>query len=131
MPPNWVIPNAQIDLALEYYHGGLFPKNHAFAFLWTKKAADVGYSIGLNNLGNFYFMGVGTEIDYTLAFKYMHEAMLMGETVSCSEIGYLYYHGLGTEKDIDKAIDIWETGASYGSAECMKYLNQIKTPGHC
>ena len=117
-------PSAQVDLALEYYHGGLFPKNHALAFAWTKKAADTGDSVGLNNLGNFYYEGIGTKINYELAFKYMHEAMLKGETVSCTELGYLYYHGLGIEKDIDKAIDIWEKGAALNNLECIKYLNQ-------
>ena len=121
-------PDAQIDLALEYYHGGLLPKNHTLAFAWTKKVADTGNRIGLNNLGNFYFLGVGTEVNYELAFKYMHEAMLMGETISYNELGYLSYHGLGTEKDIDKAIDIWEKGAALNNTECIHYLEQYKTP---
>ena len=64
-----------INLAVLYH----LQKDDAQAFTWMKKAADGKSPLGQRMLAEFYYAGIGTEIDKNLGLKYYVLAAKQGE----------------------------------------------------
>ena len=66
---------AMINLSVLYR----VQKDSSRAFTWMKKAADAGSPLGQRMLAEFYYTGIGTEIDRTMGLKYYALAAKQGE----------------------------------------------------
>ena len=61
-----------------YAEGTEVPKDEAKAYVYYKKAADLGNSNGVRMLGVCYEYGMGVAIDKTAALKYYKQAADQG-----------------------------------------------------
>jgi hypothetical protein len=70
---------------------------------WTRKAADQGYAIAQNNLGDLYENGHGVPQDYEQAAAWYRKAADKGNAVAQFGLGSLYYGGHGVQQDYSEA----------------------------
>lgn len=90
---NYVLGKTQFDIGVE--------KDMNKAIEYFQKAADLGYTYALNNLGFCYLNGYGVEKDLKKGFEYIEKAADGGLNVSQFNCGTSYEHGAnGIEKDI-------------------------------
>lgn len=81
---------AELILGRMYYYGNGTKKNLKLAFNWTKKAADAGNSMGLNDLAYYYENGINVELNlskatslYKKAIKKDPSYQLMESAIKC------------------------------------------------
>ncbi len=117
-------PLAAYIFAMEYYKGQKVFKNDRKAFDYMFSSALLRNPKAMNNLGDFYLNGIGTNVNYKLAYKFLKYAYDLGEMISVSDIAFLLYNGLGIAQDQDTAIDLWKKYAQLGDVHCQHYLEQ-------
>lgn len=96
---------AQSNLAFMYEReeGNLFPKNEAVnrAFFYWQRAAHQGYSSARIKLGDFYYYGQGTSINFEAAAnEYRLAVDNQNNAQAMFNLGYMHERGLGIKKDI-------------------------------
>ena len=94
------------NLGYLYQQGTGVKKDADEAIKWTKKAADLGYSVAQNNVGYLFEM----KKEYKEALKYYTLAANQGEAFACNNLGYLYQQGIGAEKDEKLSKEWFEKG---------------------
>lgn len=81
----------------------LFPKNELLsrAFIYWSRAASQGYSAARVKLGDYYYYGLGTSINYEQAAnQYRIASEQQSNAQALFNLGYMYEAGLGLKKDI-------------------------------
>lgn len=117
---------AMINLFSSYLNGEGVSKDSRKAFFWCKKAADLGFSIGLNNLGyHFYRTGLVVPRDGYKAFELYTKAATNGNTAAMVNLGASYEDGFGAPRDLKHAIYWYRQAASKGKAEGKDALNRL------
>jgi len=92
---------------------------------WYTKAADLGNTTAMNNLGNMYQTGNGVEQDGTKAVEWFTRAADLGDTDAMNELGYMY-EGHGAEQDNDKALEWYvKSLSSFPDYEVYKIIVDI------
>lgn len=91
-------------------------------FTLMKKAAEIGLSSGILNLGICYLFGIGTFADLPEGFARIEEAAKLGDARAYYVEGLCYLEGIGTDKNTNKAINSFEKGAEKEEVNCMKAL---------
>ncbi|GES88018.1 kinase-like domain-containing protein [Rhizophagus clarus] len=86
------------------------------AFELYQKAAELGNSSGIYNLGYCYENGIGTVIDKKKAFELYQKAADLGNTSGINDLGYCYLHGIGTNIDKKKTFELYQKAADLGDA---------------
>ena len=71
------------------------------------KAAELGSTEAIANLGVLYLNGEGVEKDIDKATRYLRLASLGGHTVSAFYLGVLIYNGIGSYYDCDEAMELF------------------------
>lgn len=80
-------------------------KDEKAAFLWhLERAQDSGSLKIMSNLGECYFWGRGTDVDYDRAFSCFEKAAEGGYKSAQYHLAVCYARGLGTEIDDGKAL---------------------------
>ncbi|PKY30699.1 HCP-like protein [Rhizophagus irregularis] len=100
--------------------------NKIKTFELYKEAAEKGVIEAINNLGNCYFDGIGTEKNENKAFELYKEAVEKGDINAINNLGYCYSDGIGTEKDETKAFELHKEAAEKGST-----ISAINNLGDC
>jgi TPR repeat protein len=62
--------NAQYNLAVLYYEGGVTGQDYGKALEWYRRAADQGNAMAQHNLGLMLAHGIGTAEDKVEAYKW-------------------------------------------------------------
>lgn len=114
----------------EYQIGRLYARKTAFqdyaeARKWFVLAAEQGNAYAMFALGNLYYYGNGTDVDYKKAFDYLHSSAENGCVHAYFRLGYMLRKGIGCEKNIRES-DKWfaEMIANYaGSIEKLEAMN--------
>jgi TPR repeat protein len=115
--------NSEEDLPSQFQLGEdpFFYKSYKQAFKWCQKAATLGDSYAMGELGLMYYYGEGTldagipvrlaqdlttqdtELvgvkDRKEAFKWLKKAAELGNSNAMGMLGVMYYYGMGTLKD--------------------------------
>ncbi|XP_055494877.1 protein sel-1 homolog 1-like isoform X8 [Leucoraja erinacea] len=84
-----------LNLKIDCYH---------MALIYWNRAAAQGYSYARIKLGDYYFYGRGTKVDYeTAAIHYRLAAEQQRSAQAMFNLAYMYEYGLGTEQDLHLA----------------------------
>lgn len=121
------------SIACAYADGQGVKQNHALAFYWISKAAQLGPSKWQDdvedmfgngsaakcNLADMYEHGVGVAQNYELALYWYKQAAAQDNPVAQYSLGTMYKNGNGVAKDIEQAIAYFRQAAeqSYEPAE--------------
>ncbi|GBC21932.1 kinase-like domain-containing protein [Rhizophagus irregularis DAOM 181602=DAOM 197198] len=101
------------------------------AFDLYQKAANLGNSLGINDLGKFnwninlggcYEKGIGTDIDYQKAFELYQKAANLGYSSGINNLGHCYQNGIGTDIDKEKAFKLYQNAAELGDSSGINNL---------
>ncbi|RIB09864.1 kinase-like domain-containing protein [Gigaspora rosea] len=98
-------------LGYNYQKGINVNKNEKKAFELYIKAANMGFSIAMNDVGFCYLNGIGVEKDEHKAFFYYQKSADMGDALGANSVGFCYLHGIGVEKDEHKAFFYYQKSA--------------------
>ncbi|XP_076259356.1 HMG-coA reductase degradation 3 isoform X2 [Rhynchophorus ferrugineus] len=98
------------------------------ALLYWSRAAAQGYSAAQVKLGDYYYYGLGTSVDYeTAAFQYRIAAEQQHNAQALFNLGYMHEQGLGLEKDIHLAKRCYDMAAdTSGEAKVPVALALLK-----
>lgn len=69
------------------------------------------------SLGQIYYSGLGTAINYKLAFEYLKRASEQNNLESSRLLASLYERGLGTNKDVKAAISLYKQAYEKGNSD--------------
>ncbi len=78
--------------------------DYAMSRSWYEKAAAKGHLRSINNLGMFYYLGLGVEQNFETAFRYAKKAAESGESLFVHRLGHFYERGYGCEQSYEKAL---------------------------
>lgn len=100
------------DLSFQYEMDGnrlYFAKRYTEALEFYLKAAELGNKSTYQRLGDLYYSGEGTAVDYKEAAKWYHTAIdAHSVTGSAYEnLATMYRYGMGVEQNIDRAIEFY------------------------
>ncbi|RHZ78862.1 hypothetical protein Glove_155g15 [Diversispora epigaea] len=79
------------------------------------KTAEGGNHIGQNDLGNCYFIGIGTIRDEKKAFQWYLKSAKGGNNLGQYNLAFCYGNGIGTIKDEEKAFQWYLKSAEGGN----------------
>ncbi|CAB4404697.1 unnamed protein product [Rhizophagus irregularis] len=79
----------------------------------------------LDLLGNFYYSGIGTNINKQKAFELFQKAANLGNNIAQYSLGCCYKYGHGTDKDYNKAFEFFKKSAE------GEYPEGITQLGYC
>lgn len=106
-------------LGVMYNNGDYVNKDLDKAFLYYKKAADLGNPDAKFNLGQMYFYGEGVKQDYGKSFYWYDASAKQDYDFAKIQLATLYYKGYGVEKNIEKAISIINSMAEEGDPDAI------------
>ena len=118
----------QYLLGIEYETGLHVSVDYEEAIKWYQLAAEQGYVIAQNKLGNlFFYGGVGVTQHYEEAIKWYQLAAEQGEPSSQNILGVMYKNGNGVTQDKVLAHMWFNIAASNGSEKAMKNRDKIES----
>jgi hypothetical protein len=112
-----------------YANGTGVEKDDAIAFEWYNKAAEQGYVLAQNNLGDMYYRGIGVEKDDGLSFKWTRLAAEQGDVKAQFNLGLMYEKGEGVQKNEPRATEWYRKAAERGFAKSQYLLAYRYTNG--
>ncbi|PKY61462.1 HCP-like protein, partial [Rhizophagus irregularis] len=92
------------------------------AFELYQKAADLGNSSGINDLGYCYLNGIGTGNDKKKAFELYQKAAELGNSSGINNLGDCYQYGIGTDINNKKAFELYQKAAELGNSSGINSL---------
>ena len=116
-------PKEAYDLAIKF--NDLY--DYTNGLIWMQKAAKDGYILAEATLGNMYYQGQGTSVNYKLAFDYWTKASDKEEPNARLNLGYFcYFLGNGTTVNVQKANDLLSTINDKSLTETAIYKDKLK-----
>ncbi len=91
-------------------------------YTYTKHFADSGNAVDMADLGNMYYIGDGTEVNYEKAVEYFTKSSEYEIEDSFIGLGLCYYYGFGVKFDYDKAFDNLSKGIAGGKSVAVSTL---------
>ena len=117
------VPPAQTFLGYMYYNGEGVKEDKAEAMKWYRKAAEQGFALAQDNLGDMYwymyYFGNGVNEDKAEAVKWYRKAAEQGYAGAQSSLGMKYSHGEGVEEDKAEAVKWFRKAAEQGHAKAQ------------
>lgn len=114
-----------VSLCYQYGYLDVDPDNEQ-AIFWAKKAADLGNSDAMTDLGIYY---LSFENNWKKAKKYFDKAAKLDNPQSYYMIGYCYSVGFNVRKNIKKGIANLEKACELGSSAAAYQLGVIYYAG--
>ncbi|CAB4414000.1 unnamed protein product [Rhizophagus irregularis] len=99
------------------------------AFELYQKAADLGNSLGISDLGYCYQHGIGTDIDKKKAFELFQKAADLENLFGITVLGYCYEIGIGTDINKKKAFELYQKAADLGDVSGIYNLGRCYGDG--
>ncbi len=96
------------------------------AIQWSRRAAQKGNTMAMNNLGYLYWKGCQVEQNGKKALTWFEKAANLGNSTAMTRIGDMYWEGDAVEKSISTAIRWYKKAASLGDQEAIAKLAAIK-----
>lgn len=133
--------NSMMHFAYQFYMRKNLKKDTAKTAELLKNAADCGDASAQLNLGCFYCMGVGVEVNYEKAAHYYSLASKQENSIANFYLSLLYAKGQGVPKNLSLAVEYCEKAskgffmarkilpklylilAKYYFEECMDYMS--------
>jgi TPR repeat protein len=89
-------------------------------------AAERGNAAGQYFLGDAYYIGRGTERDFTRAYGWFREAAEQGQLEAEIALGLMYEWGDGVQKDPAQALAWWDKAAKHADADQAALLAKLR-----
>jgi len=136
------LPEAQVEMALRYWAGGLFdwpqPADYEQAERWAKRAIDGGIQRDAERgnaraqyaLGELYTSGLSIGKDYVKGREWLERAAKSGNADAQRALGFIYLAGNGIPKDVPKARDYFEQAAAANLTNAQIFLGLIYGGGY-
>lgn len=106
-----------IEKAYTYYKS----RNYSEALKWFEKAAEEGNQIAWIEIGDFYFFGLGVDIDYKKALEYYNKSSIKDDPNVYYNLAEIYAEGLdGSQPNASKAEEYFEKAVQGKSADAVK-----------
>ena len=87
-----------------------------------RRAAALGSSWGVCNMGVCLEQGIGVEADPRQAFWLYQQAAEMGSLSALCNLGVCYEDGVGTPADPRRAVELYRRAAEFGSTRAQRLL---------
>lgn len=128
------------ELGKIYQQGKIISQNAEKAVEWYEKfvrMTDAPYlfrvEIGaaFTHLGEIFFFGQGTEINYSKALEYFLKAVKVFKVAEVSDgyayyyLGKMYYFGLGVEKNFEKAFENLKESVAWHNPDAILMLADV------
>ena len=97
-------------------------KNYPEAFIWFKKAADLGHADSQNNIGLYYKYGYAVSKDLSEAVNWYKKAAKQGNMLAQYNLANCYYKGEGVSQDKTEAAKWFKKSAEQGHADSQYML---------
>ncbi|HEX4849574.1 MAG TPA: hypothetical protein VFV08_02155 [Puia sp.] len=111
--------------------GSELKDNNAKAAEWYAKAAQLGSSNGMVNLGDCYVSGLGIKKNKDSAMKWYFESAKLGNSVAMYNIGNGYNFGQSPfRKNYDSALKWYRLATDNGYAYAMTNMGYMYEKGH-
>ena len=113
---------------LEEGWGGV-TKNKIEAVEWYRKAAENGYAVAQNNLGNCLFYGSGCDADEVEAVEWYRKAAEQGHAQAQNNLAVCLDNGSGCAADKAEAFKWYKKAAEQGIKEAQEALVRRRNSG--
>ncbi|MEI6596406.1 MAG: hypothetical protein WCO28_12650, partial [Bacteroidota bacterium] len=100
-------------------------QDYTQAKFWYQKAADLGSTNGMINLGFLYDKGLGVTQDYTQAKFWYQKAADLGNSKAMVNLGIFYHLGRGVTQDYTQAKFWYQKAADLGDTSARTNLGKI------
>lgn len=100
------------------------------ALSWMRRAADLGHSWAMNELGHWFVQGDGVEVQGAEGLAYHRKAAELGHHESVFEVGRAFDRGQGEELNKKKAFAWWEKAAKHGNLAAMHNVGWMLLRGN-
>ena len=105
-------------------------KDFEEAVKWYRKAAEQGFDIAQDSLGNCYYLGHGVDEDYVKAVKWYRKAAEQGLCTAQDSLGDCYYYGRGVDEDDAEAVKWYRKAAEQGLDTAQHSLGKCSYFGY-
>ena len=110
-----------------YYSDGVgVPSNYEKSLEYFVKAAEMGSSYGMNNVGNMYEHGDGVEVNFNEAANWYEKAAELDNNLAQENLGRFYENGLGgLPVDFKQAYELYKLSAEQNNLAAMMNLARM------
>ncbi len=124
------LPRAMYDLSGMYAGGRGVVKNEHLAKSWLEKSVKHHDALGLGELAERYYYGIGYPVDYNIALNLSQQAAELGDDTGMTILGLLHFGNLSTAKRDYNIARLWlERAALKDNRGAMSFLAQIYGEG--
>jgi len=120
-------PDSMVLLGTLYMNGNPDERDESIALF--RKAADMGNSSAMRNMGYCYAVGMNVRKDKTAAVLCYRQAMDAGNAAAACNLGVMYDYGNGTEQNFEKAFQCYLFAAEHGNTRGMTNLGEYYVEG--
>ncbi|MFN8828685.1 MAG: caspase family protein [Labrys sp. (in: a-proteobacteria)] len=104
-------------------------KRYDLAIDHYRRAADLGDTTSMNNLGLMYESGTGVTVDAVEAVRWYRKAADLGDARGTVNLGIMYERGTGVSKDAAEAVHLYRKAADLGDTRGMVSLGLMYEQG--
>ncbi len=108
--------------------GGI-PKDITLAIEYWRKAAELGNTDAIFNLGVSYLNGDGVMTNESLGYSYMVKGMLQGDAKCIRGVALCYREGKYVQHNMNEAIRLYKQASELGDIESTACLGSIYALG--
>ncbi|RIB26216.1 hypothetical protein C2G38_2030398 [Gigaspora rosea] len=116
-------------LGYNYCYGVGVEKDEKKGFGYYMKAAKLGNSNAVNEVGLCCYNGTGVERNYQKSFEYYKKSADLGNAFGMCNVGKSYNYGHGVDQDYNKAFEYFKKSANTGNKEAMYSVTQCYRNG--
>ena len=114
---------AQQELARTLLYANYSDSNNQLeAIYWLRLSVENGNIDAYTDLGDCYYFGLGTDVDYSKAIKCYKEAADFGNLTAAFDLACCYYDGIGIGKDYGEAVRLYEFAANNNHSDAQYSL---------
>ena len=101
------------------------PQDYKEAARWYRAAAEQGYDVAQEKLGDMYWDGKGVSKDYKEAVRWWRAAAEQGHAGAQHSLGFMYLNGWGVPQDYKEVVRWFKAAAEQGYVEAQHNLGTM------
>ncbi|MBK9145363.1 MAG: SEL1-like repeat protein [Candidatus Melainabacteria bacterium] len=111
-------PSLYMERALELVRLRSFEE----AFLWYRRAGELGVAAAQGQVGAMYVNGIGVDQNLEEGLKWLEKGAAAGDSDAQGQLGILYLRGTGVGKDYARAFELINQASEKGNARAQYLL---------
>lgn len=104
-------------------------QNYSVALDYYRKAADLGDTNAMDEIGHFYRDGIGVIQDYQEAMRWYRKAADLGNHYAMDDVGAFFHTGRGVPQDYQEAIKWYRKAIDAGNKYAMRDIGLLYENG--